>query len=286
MLGSATTRMLRGDGHEVVRLVRRAATSDDEISWDPSAALDPGALGPVDAAINLCGAGVGDHRWNARYKQVLRDSRVLPTATLAEALALLPDPPSVLLNASAIGFYGDTAGTAVDETAPRGRGFLADLCAEWEAATDPAESAGIRVVHLRTGLVVSGSGGAWGRLLPLFKAGLGGPMGSGDQFWSTISLSDQMAGVRHCLNTPQLAGPVNVTGPHPLTNREMAQAMGTVLHRPAVLPAPGFALKAVLGEFAGEILGSQRVLPTRLLTSGFVFSHPRFADQLIAEIPR
>lgn len=275
LIGSALVESLRGDGHEVVRLVRHTPRRGDEVQWDPrGGTVARGALAGREAVVHLAGAGVGDHRWTAAYKKELRDSRVLGTTTVADALAALDDPPRTLVVGTAIGYYGDTGERPVDEDAPPGEGFLADLCQEWEAAAAPAERAGIRTVYARTGLVVSGTGGAWGRLFPLFRAGLGGRLGDGRQFWSHIALHDHIAALRHLLDTPSLAGPVNLTAPEPVTNREVTAAMARVLRRPAVFPVPAPVLRAALGEFATDVLSSQRVLPARLLDSGFRFAFP------------
>jgi len=278
LIGSALVPSLRAQGHDVVRLVRRPPASADEVRWDVRDGIDTKTLGHVDAAVHLAGAGVGDHRWTTRYKQELRDSRVLGTAAVASALAALDPAPSVLVSASAIGYYGDTGDIAVDEDSPRGQGFLAQLCEEWEAAAAPAADAGIRVVHPRTGLVVSRSGGAWQRLIPLFRLGVGGRLGNGRQYWSFISLDDEVAALTRLLTDDTLAGPVNLTAPNPATNAEITAAMGSALHRPTLLPVPSAALKAVLGEFSGEVLGSQRVEPRRLVDAGFVFAHADFAS--------
>ncbi|MFB8038524.1 TIGR01777 family oxidoreductase [Streptomyces sp. NPDC056004] len=270
LIGAALVRSLRADGHEVVRLVRHPARAGDEVEWDPK-------RGYVDVAglvVHLAGAGVGDHRWTATYKREIRDSRVLGTAAIAEAVASLDVPPKVLLSGSAIGYYGDTGDRAVDESAPAGEGFLPSVCVEWEAATAPAEEAGVRTVHARTGLVVGREGGAWGRLFPLFRAGLGGRLGDGRQYWSFIALHDEVAALRHILDTESLSGPVNLTGPDPVTNREVTAAMGRVLHRPTLFTAPAPALRIALGDFAEDVLASQRVLPGQLLDSGFVFAFP------------
>ncbi|WP_328317093.1 TIGR01777 family oxidoreductase [Streptomyces sp. NBC_00388] len=275
LIGTALGRSLRTDGHEVVRLVRRTAVAADEVEWDPGREyVDTAGLAGCDAVVNLAGAGIGDHRWTDAYKKELRDSRVLGTATLAEAVASLDVPPGVFLAGSALGYYGDTGDRAVDESAPPGEGFLASLCVEWEEAARAAEEAGIRTVFARTGLVVAKEGGAWGRLFPLFKAGLGGRMGDGSQYWSFIALHDHVAALRHILDTDSLSGPVNLTGPGPVTNREVTAAMGRVLHRPTLFTAPAPALRVALGEFAGDVLGSQRVLPKKLLESGFTFAFP------------
>lgn len=275
MIGSALRRSLTADGYEVVRLVRRAPRGKDEIQWDPEAGrIDAGALAGAAAVLNFAGAGVASRRWTDAYKERIRSSRVLGTATLAKAVASLDEGPRVFVNGSAIGFYGDTGGRAVDESAPAGDGFLPSLCVEWEGAADPVREAGVRTVFVRTGLVVARKGGAWGKLFPLFKAGLGGRMGDGSQYWSFIALHDEVAAIRHVLDTDSVSGPVNLTAPDPLTNREITEAMGRVLHRPTFFATPAPALRLALGEMAGDILGSQRVLPTRLLSSGFTFAFP------------
>lgn len=284
LIGTALSASLVAQGHDVFRLVRRTAIRSDEISWDPTRAWDGSQLEGFDAAINLAGVGVGDHRWTRSYKQKIRDSRVITTTHLSQSLAALENKPKVLLNASAIGWYGNTGSSAVDEDSPRGTGFLSTVCAEWEAATTPAEEAGIRVVHLRTGLVVSGQGGAWQRLIPLFKLGVGGKLGSGQQYWSSISIVDQVRAIEFCLTHNELSGAVNLTSPEPLTNAELTQVMGKALDKPAVLPVPGVALRLALGEFAVETLDSQRVLPKRLLAAGFVFEHPTFEQAFTAAL--
>ncbi|MEU7380716.1 MULTISPECIES: TIGR01777 family oxidoreductase [unclassified Streptomyces] len=285
LIGSALVRSLVADGHEVVRLVRRPARGADEIRWDPAGRyVDTAGLAGCDAVVNLAGAGVGDHRWTREYKKLIRDSRVLGTAALAEAVAALDAPPRVFVGGSAIGYYGDTGERAVDEEAPPGDGFLPRLCVEWEQAAAPAREAGIRTVFARTGLVVAREGGAWGRLFPLFKAGLGGRMGDGRQFWSFIALHDEVAALRHLLDTGSLSGPVNLTAPQPLTNREITAAMGRVLGRPTPFPVPAPVLRALLGEMAGDVLGSARVVPKRLLESGFSFAFPGIEDAVRAAL--
>ncbi|MFD7493411.1 TIGR01777 family oxidoreductase [Streptomyces sp. NPDC059832] len=275
LIGAALVRSLRADGHEVVRLVRHPARAGDEVEWDPGRGyVDVAGLVGCDAVVHLAGAGVGDHRWTAAYKREIRDSRVRGTAAVAEAVASLDVPPKVLLSGSAIGYYGDTGDRAVDESAPAGEGFLPSVCVEWEAATAAAQEAGVRTVHARTGLVVGREGGAWGRLFPLFRAGLGGRLGNGRQYWSFIALHDEVAALRHILDTESLSGPVNLTGPDPVTNSEVTAAMGRVLHRPTLFTAPAPALRIALGDFAEDVLASQRVLPGRLLDSGFVFAFP------------
>ncbi|MGW8973335.1 TIGR01777 family oxidoreductase [Streptomyces platensis] len=284
LIGTALVRSLRtGGGHEVVRLVRRAPTAADEVRWDPGRqTVDTAGLAGCEAVVHLAGAGVGDHRWTAAYKQEIRDSRVLGTRTLATALAAMDTPPRVLVCGSAIGYYGDTGDRRTDENAPAGHGFLPEVCVAWEDAAKPAQDAGIRTVFARTGLVVARAGGAWGRLFPLFRLGLGGRLGDGSQYWSFISLEDHIAALRHLLDTEDLAGPVNLTAPEPVTNREVTAVMGKVLNRPTLFPVPAPVLRIALGEFAGDVLGSQRVVPRRLLDSGFTFRHPRIMEAVRA----
>ena len=272
LIGSALVPHLRSSGHEVLRLVRRPASAPDEVTWDPSAGtVDLDGLAGVDAVVHLAGAGVGDHRWTDAYKREILDSRVNGTHTIVKAITSIDPTPRVLVSASAIGWYGDTGDRIVDETAPAGTGFLADVVRAWEAAADPARTAGIRVVHPRTGLVVAGDGGAWARMFPLFRLGLGGKLGDGRQYWSWISLRDEIRALTFLLEREDVSGPVNLTGPTPVTNAEVTEVMGRVLHRPTILPAPAFALKAVLGEFSTEVLGSARVVPGVLPEAGFTF---------------
>ncbi|RBM19842.1 TIGR01777 family oxidoreductase [Streptomyces sp. PT12] len=288
LIGGALADALRREGRDVVRLVRGEPRADDEQRWDPSGReqeRNAAAIEGCDAVVHLAGAGVADRRWTASYKAVIRDSRVLGTAAVAAAIASLTTPPRVFLSGSAIGWYGYTGDRVIDEDSPGGSGFLAAVARDWEAAARPAERAGARTVLLRTGLVVSGAGGAWGRLFPIFRAGVGGPIGGGRQYWSPISLDDHIAAVRFLLDDATgLAGPVNLTGPHPVTNREVARAMGRVLRRPAVFPVPAPLLRVVLGEFAQDVVGSQRVVPRRLLDAGFSFAHPTVEDAVRAAV--
>ncbi|KAK1178611.1 TIGR01777 family oxidoreductase [Streptomyces sp. NBS 14/10] len=285
LIGTALVRSLHADGHQVVRLVRRAPRAEDEVQWDPKRQwVDSQGLAGCDAVVHLAGAGIGDRRWTDAYKKELLDSRVLGTTAVAEAVASLDTPPRVLVSASAVGFYGDTGGRVVDESAPPGDGFLADLCQQWEEATAPAQEAGVRTVFARTGLVVSAEGGAWGRLFPLFRFGLGGRMGSGRQYWSFIALDDHIAALRHILATDELVGPVNLTAPEPITNREVTAAMGRVLGRPTLLSVPAPALRLALGELSSDVLGSVRAVPRRLLDSGFSFTHPEIEQALRAAL--
>ncbi|POX45257.1 TIGR01777 family protein [Streptomyces sp. Ru71] len=283
LIGSALTRSLTAEGHQVVRLVRREPQHAQEIRWDPDRSfVDTAGLEGCDAVVNLAGAGIGDRRWSEAYKARIRSSRVEGTRTLARAVASLTTPPRVFVNGSAVGIYGETGERPVDEDAPPGSGFLPELCVEWEAAADPGRAAGVRTVLVRTGLVVARSGGAWGRLFPLFRAGLGGRLGDGRQYWSYIALHDEVAAIRHLMDREDLSGPFNLTAPEPLTNAQITEAMARVLHRPALLPVPAAALRLVLGEMAGDVLGSARVVPTRLLRSGFAFAFPGIEDAIRA----
>ncbi len=273
LIGTALVAQLRLDGHSVSRLVRRAAASTDEIFWDPIAGtVDLAALEGTEAVFHLAGAGVGDHRWTDEYKAEILNSRVLGTQTIAGALAALATPPAVLISGSAIGWYGDTDGQVVDEQAPAGEGFLADVVQAWEAATAAASDAGIRVVHARTGLVVARDGGAWARMFPLFRLGVGGKLGPGNQYWSWISLRDEISALLFCMANAELSGPVNLTGPNAVTNSEVTAAMGRVMGRPTLLPVPAAALKIVLGEFSSEVLGSIRVNPAVLQAAQFTWA--------------
>ncbi|GGM66203.1 TIGR01777 family oxidoreductase [Dactylosporangium sucinum] len=279
-LGKRLVPHLRRAGHEVTRLVRRPPRAADEAQWDPVAeVVDAALLERADAVINLAGAGVGDRRWTAGYKRVLVDSRVDSTGTLARAIAAAEPRPRVLLNASGVGYYGDTGDRAVDERSPGGDTFLADLCKVWEAATEPAEAAGTRVAVLRTGLPLARDGGLLRPLYLQFQLFGGGRMGSGHQYWPWISLPDWLEAVVFLLDH-DVSGPVNLTGPEPVRNAEFAAALAAELHRPNLLPVPGFALHAVAGEFAGEALSSQRVLPAVLTEQGFVFRHPTVRQAL------
>ena len=273
LIGSALTTHLQQQGHETVAFVRREPRSASEISWQPGTDLDPGRLSGLDAIVHLAGAGVGDKRWTDSYKEVIRSSRVDGTQTIARAVAAADDGPRVLVSGPASGYYGDTGDRLTDETGPQGDGFLAGVVRDWEAAAAPAVDAGVRVTFARTGLVVSSDGGAWQRLFPIFRAGLGGKLGSGKQYWSTISLTDEVRALTWLINN-DVGGPVNLVGPHPVTNAEVTRVMGEVLGRPTILPVPGFALKAVLGEFAEDTLASQRIDPAVLRSHGFTWLQP------------
>jgi NAD dependent epimerase/dehydratase family enzyme len=297
LIGSALVPHLRSVGHDVVRLVRRPSSAPDEVTWDPAVGtVDLDALAGTEAVVHLAGAGVGDHRWTDDYKRTILDSRVDGTHTIARAMAQLDPRPRVLVSASAIGWYGDTGATAVDETASPGTGFLANVVRAWEAAATPAAEAGIRVVHPRTGLVVeapnstmgpllsvlklaaggstSGIGGAFGPLVPAVRLNLAGRFGSGRQYWSWISLRDEVCAIQFLLEQEGLSGPVNLTGPAPVTNAEVTSALAEQIGRRWLPPIPAFAVRTLLGEFSTEILGSTRVIPTVLTNAGFVFQDP------------
>lgn len=286
-LGSRLVERLTADGHQVTRLVRRPARTPDERQWDPAAAqLDPAVVADADAVINLAGAGVGDKRWNDEYRKVIRSSRVDTSTTLAVTIAKLPaaDRPAALLNASAVGWYGNTGDRIVDEDSPAGEGFLADVCRVWEAATRRAEEAGVRVVRLRTGLPLHRAGGALKPQLLPFRLGIGGKLGSGRQWMPWIAMSDWLDAMAFLLARGDLAGPVNVVGPHPVTNAEFARELARQLRRPAIMPIPAIALKIALGGFAHEALTSARVLPGVLTRAGFTWRHPDLPGALRAAL--
>lgn len=278
LIGSALLPHLVAGGHSVVRLVRRDPRGADEVRWDPMAGaasgVDLDALAGVDAVVHLAGANVGGKRWTPEYRRLIRDSRVLGTRTLVAALAALGPGPSVLVSGSAVGYYGSRGDEVLTEASARGQGFLADACEDWEAEARRAENAGIRTVLARTGLVMSDRGGAFGRLLPVLRMGVGGPLGSGRAWWPWISLEDEARALAHCVTTGSLSGPVNLGGPSPARNRDVIRVLARLLRRPAVLPVPPIALRVALGEFADDILSSQRMVPEALVGSGFVFRHP------------
>ncbi len=274
MLGSALRQTLAGD-YEIIRLVRRRPEASDEIEWHPEvlrAFAQTDLLEGLTAAIHLSGANVAGRRWSGAYKRELVASRVASTQALAEALAGLSRPPQALLVASGTGIYGDRGEEIVDESSAPGAGFLADLCHAWEAAAEPARLAGIRVAHLRCGLVLGPGGGALARMLPIFRLGLGGRLGSGQQWMGWIALADLIAAVRFVLEKENLAGPVNFVSPEPVTNAGFTGALAAAVHKPAVFPAPAFALRLAFGEMADEaLLAGARVVPKRLMDAGFQF---------------
>ncbi len=280
LIGSALVNALRSADHEVLRIVRRAPANASELHWDPdSGELDTKALGGVDAVVNMCGINVAQRRWSGAFKQNLRDSRITPTEVLSAAVA--DAGVGVLVNASAVGYYGDTKDHAVDETASAGSGFLAQLCVDWEAVTQPARDAGVRVVLARTGVVLAAAGGALRQLRPLFSVGLGVRIGSGRQYLSWISLEDTVRALHFAISDDRLSGPVNLTGPAPVTNAEFTAALGRAVNRRTPLTVPGFALRAALGEFADEtLLGGQRAIPAVLERAGFLFHHNTVGEAL------
>jgi uncharacterized protein (TIGR01777 family) len=274
LIGSALVPALREDGHDVVRLVRREPAGSDEIRWDPAAgALEPGTLEGVDAVVNLSGANL-DRRWTERAKREILESRTKSTRLLATVAAELDPRPSAFLCAGGTGVYGNRGDEILTEESVPGDGFLADVTSQTEAASLPARDAGIRVVHFRQGMVLSQNGGALKRMLPFFRAGIGGPVGSGSQWWSWTSLDDVVSAYRLVLAS-DIASPVNLTAPNPVTSRQFAKALGRALRRPAVLPAPAFGIRLLFGEKGEEVLlFGQRALPARLLDAGFEFSAP------------
>ena len=288
MLGTALRQAMAARSVPVLQLVRRPAASAEEIGWDPAsnrALVRPDVLEGLSAAIHLSGVNIAGHRWTAAYKREIASSRVESTRVLAETLARLHCPPEVLLVASAVGIYGNRGEEILDESSAAGSGFMAELCQRWEAAAKPTVEAGIRVVHLRLGVVI-GPGGALKQMMPIFRLGLGGRLGSGRQWMSWISLEDAVAAMLFSLETATLAGPLNLTAPGPVTNAEFTRKLARRLHRPAVLPAPAFALRLALGEMANEaLLASARVLPGKLTAAGFRFKHPGIEEALAAALP-
>jgi uncharacterized protein (TIGR01777 family) len=278
LIGSALVGHLKSEGHTVQRLVRRPVVSSDEVSWDPkNGTVDLASLEGVDAIIHLAGANVGDKRWTRKYRAEILNSRLLGTNTMAAAVAKLK--PAVFISSSAIGWYGETGNRAVVEADRPGDDFLAAVCKAWEAAADSAGQ--VRTVKLRTGLVLDPTGGALGKMLPLFKFGVGGKLGNGKQWWSWITLHDELRAICFLLENA-VEGPVNLTAPNPATNQEFTAALARVLRRPALLPAPSLALKLALGGFASEILGSKRVIPQKLIDAGFQFDYPHLLPALTA----
>jgi uncharacterized protein (TIGR01777 family) len=289
LIGSALVRSLEADGHPTTRLVRRAPQAANELRWDPAAGtLEAGGLEGHGAAVNLAGASIGGHRWTEEYKATIRDSRVQATSLLARTLASLDRPPTVLASGSAVGFYGDRGDEELTEQSGPGTGFLAEVVRAWEEATGPAEEAGIRVAHLRSGIVQTPAGGALKRQLLPFKAGLGGRIGSGRQWLSWIALADEVGAIRHVIEHAELGGPVNLTAPEPVTNAGFTRTLGRILHRPTLLPTPTPALHVLLGHqlVAEMLLGGQRVLPAALAASGYRFRHPTLEDALATMLGR
>ena len=276
LIGSALVGYLKSQGHTVQRLVRRPAVSAEEITWDPTAGtVDMEALAGVDAVIHLAGAGVSDKRWTKKYKSEILNSRLLGTNTIAKAVAIVK--PQVFISASAIGWYGESGNRAVVESDRVGDDFLAAVCREWESAADLAGD--VRTVKLRTGLVLDPTGGALGKMLPIFRFGLGGKLSNGKQWWSWITLHDQIRAIAFLLES-KISGPVNLTSPNPVTNSEFTAGLARAMHRPALFPVPALALKIVLGGFSSEVLGSKKVMPQALTEAGFTFDYPHISSAL------
>jgi uncharacterized protein len=282
LIGTALVGHLKSEGHTVQRFVRRPVVASDEIQWDPKTGyVDIDALRGVDAIIHLAGVGVGDKRWSKKYKAEILNSRLLGTTAIANAANEVK--PQVFISASAIGWYGESGNRAVIETDRVGDDFLAAVCREWEGAADLAT--GTRVVKIRTGLVLDPTGGALGKMLPLFRLGLGGKLGNGKQWWSWITLHDQIRAITFLLEN-NISGPVNITSPKPVTNQEFTSALARAMHRPALFPAPAIALKIALGGFSSEILGSKKVMPHALTEAGFSWDYPHITSALTALIPK
>ena len=285
LVGSALIASLRADGADVRQLVRRPARDASEISWDPATGrLDPRSLDGADAVVNLSGERI-DQRWTNAARRAIRESRIQATSTVAHAITSLDRKPRMLLNASAIGLYGNHGEDAITESTPPGSDFLASVVHEWEAAAEPVAQAGVRVVKARSGVIVSDRGGAIARMLPPFKLGVGGRAGPGSQWTSWISLTDEVRAMRFLLEREDVAGGVNLVAPTPVRNEEFAKTLGQVLHRPAITPVPAFVLDLMFGEMARDtLLASARVLPEVLLKKGFVFQHPTLEQAMRAEI--
>jgi len=284
LIGSALLPVLVSSGHQVIRLRRAGSrlTSSDDIVWDPEGGhIDAASLGGIEAVVHLAGENIATGRWTEAKKARIRISRVQGTRLLCEALAALTTPPRVIVCASAIGYYGHRGDELLSEESVGGFGFLAEICRDWEGATEPAVRRGLRVVNLRIGVVLSRQGGALAKMLPLFIAGLGGPVGRGEQYWSWVAIDDVVGTIHHALLTDSLRGPVNVVAPNPATNRQFTKILAQVLKRPALLPVPPVALRLLLSEMAEELLlCSARVTPAKLLATGYTFHYPDLEEAL------
>jgi uncharacterized protein len=282
LIGSALVASLGASGHRVTRLVRRPPREGGEAQWDPETGrIDSALLEGVDAIVHLAGEGIADHRWTEKRKRLILDSRVRGTGLIARTAASLSRPPRVLVSASAMGVYGDRGDTLLDEASAPGTDFLANVCQAWESAAEPADAAGIRVVHPRFGIVLSRHGGALARQLPFFRAGIGGPLGSGRQWLSCVSLQDVVGSIIHMIDSPDTRGPLNVVCEEPARSREFARTLGRLLRRPAFAPVPAFALRLIFGELAdAALLASQRGMPSGLTRSGYQLRHPRLNQAL------
>jgi uncharacterized protein (TIGR01777 family) len=287
LIGSSLVSHLVDRGHQVTRIVR-SSPGRNEIQWDPEeGVINAAGLDGVDVVVHLAAENIAARRWSAAFKERIRDSRVNGTQLLCRALAELDRPPKVLLSASAVGYYGDRGDELLDETSSAGEGFLPETCVAWEEAAQPAREAGIRVVYLRFGLVLSPQGGSLAKMLTPFKLGLGGRVGNGRQYWSWISIDDAVGAICHAMQTETLSGPVNVVSPTPETNRQFTRILGRVLRRPTFFPAPAFALRAAFGQMADDcLLASTRVHPAQLIESGYEFHHPDLETALRHELDK
>jgi uncharacterized protein len=288
-VGSALVPALTRAGHGVVRLVRGRTVGTDELGWDPDAGtIDAAGLEGIDAVVHLGGAGIGDKRWTDARKRLILESRTKGTGLLARTLAALSHPPSVLVSASAVGYYGDRGDEPLDEQSGPGSDFVAGVCVQWEAATAPAAEAGVRVATTRSGLILGRDGGVFPRMLLPFRLGIGGRIASGRQYMSWISICDEVGAILHALTHDAVSGPVNVTGPAPVTNAEFTETLGRVVHRPTVIPTPLFPLRLRYGsELVQHLLvEGQRVLPKRLEATGYRFAHPTLEEALRAVVDR
>jgi uncharacterized protein len=286
LIGASLVRAAEAERIQTLQLIRREPRKPEEISWNPQAGQpvrDLALLERLDAAIHLSGANISAQRWNAARKREIVESRVGSTRALLKVLMALKQPPATLLCASATGIYGERGDEILDEESPPGEGFIADTCRAWEAEASAASEAGIRVVHLRFGVVLAAEGGALGRMLPVFRLGLGGNLGSGRQWMSWIALNDAVRAIFYILDAGALRGPLNIIAPNPVTNAEFTRALGRSLHRPAMIPVPRFALRLAFGEMADEVLlASTRAVPDRLLQAGFIFELPNLDSALKA----
>ena len=282
LVGSELVASLESKGHEALRLVRNAPAGGREVRWDPAkGTIDAGALEGLDGAVHLAGENLAEGRWTDEKKRRIRESRVKGTRLISETLAGLARKPEVLVSASAVGFYGDRGDEVLTERSASGDDFLAGVCREWELATAAAAEAGIRVVHLRFGVILSGRGGALKKMLTPFRLGVGGKLGGGEQYVSWVSIDDAVGAVEHALENKTLRGPVNVVAPRPVTNAEFTKALGGALSRPTIFPVPGFAARLLFGEMAdATLLSSQRAEPERLKESGFLFKYPEIEGAL------
>jgi len=280
LIGAALCKLLEANGYQVKRLVRDGTSSAGKIAWTLDRPIRPESVSGFNAVVHLAGESIGG-RWTARKKTAIRNSRVVGTRNLAEALARAPQRPNVFISASAIGYYGDRGDEILTEESPSGTGFLPEVCRKWETATKPAADAGIRTVQMRFGVVLSSAGGALEKMLLPFRLGLGGNMGSGRQWWSWVDLQDVVGAILHVMNTGSVFGAVNVVSPHPITNGDFTKALASVLSRPALFPMPAFAARLALGEMANELLlSSQRVEPAKLVASGYTFQQPYLRESL------